>query len=46
MISRTVHKIVPEDELKKPYFKRFKIDKKHIPLREQIIDVDIFPIHI
>lgn len=26
-----VHKNVPEDQLRKPYFQRFKIDKNHIP---------------
>ena len=44
MISRTVHKNIPEDQLKKSCFQKFKIDKKHIPLREKIINIDLFPI--
>ena len=45
MISRTVHNIVPEDQLKKQYFKNFIFNKKNIPMHDKLINIDELPIY-
>jgi hypothetical protein len=47
MIARTVHKVLPEDQLKNPFFSQFKYK---VPKKEQkglkIIDIDQLPTYI
>jgi hypothetical protein len=46
MISRTVHKKTPEDQLENPMFSSFEVKKKHIPKYAKIMDLDALPSYI
>ena len=44
MISRTVHKNTPENQLQNPYFKQFLVNYKP-KIKDVFVNIDIMPIY-